>query len=673
MKTSWFSALGLGALSLTAGWWSQQEDRVLVESMHHLGDDPTPDWPEAPEQPEGTSMEWRFTGSKNLEERALWIRHRHVDNRWSLKLNGREIAVLKRGAELQRVLYPLPAGSLVDGENRLSLSADQKSDDITVGEIVLTAASFRSLKQIETVRIQVLEEGAGAIPARLTLLDPEGKRVPIYYPQESLAVRDGVVYTGDGQAEFGLSRGRYQVFATRGTEWSVASTDLEVAPEATNACNLVLKREIDTRGWMAADTHIHTLTYSGHGDSSVEERVVTLAGEGVELAIATDHNHHTDYKPIQAALGVNAYFTAVTGNEVTTDNGHFNAFPLPPDGPLPDYKEKHWPTLVEDMRAKGAKVVILNHPRWPKHDTGPLGVFQLNRASGERHEGPAFTFDAMEIFNSTTPEGDLETLLRDWFAILNYGEQIAVVGSSDSHTVLDPVGQGRTYVPIQGENPAAIDVDEACRAFQQGAVSASLGIFASATLNGHGMGSLVAAGQPMRLQVRVASASWIQATRLTVYRNGEAILDQPLAFVEGVASDQSFEWVIDPPPADAWLTCVVRGPDLDQPFWYDLCHQSGAVCNPFYLDRDGDGQYRSPRQQAQQLIDELGTQPEALAAALAQRDPAVAVQTASLLRPLYLQEMRDKLRRLAPRPEAESGPLEAFLLDSPEGAGTGSK
>src|SRR6185503_15507064 len=100
----------------------------------------------------------------------------------------------------------------------------------------------------------------------------------------------------------------------------------------------------------AADTHIHTLTFSGHGDANVEERMLTLAGEGVELAIATDHNHFTDYRPYQSRLELNSYFTPVIGDEITTTNGHLNAFPFTLDSKVPLYKEGDWVKIVADAR-----------------------------------------------------------------------------------------------------------------------------------------------------------------------------------------------------------------------------------------------------------------------------------------------------------------------------------
>src|SRR5205085_671010 len=85
------------------------------------------------------------------------------------------------------------------------------------------------------------------------------------------------------------------------------------------------------------DTHVHTLTYSGHGDATLDERVLTLAGEGVELPVAAEHNRQIDYHAAAVRLGVRKYFTPVVGNEVTTAVGHFNVFPLRAEGPLRDW------------------------------------------------------------------------------------------------------------------------------------------------------------------------------------------------------------------------------------------------------------------------------------------------------------------------------------------------
>ena len=101
----------------------------------------------------------------------------------------------------------------------------------------------------------------------------------------------------------------------------------------------------------------------------------------------------------------------------------------------------------------GAKAVILNHPRWPAHDTGPHGVMELDHYSGDWIGSWKTTYDAVELINSQTEEPEPMLLFRDWFALLNRGENVYGVGSSDSHTVGGVVGQGRTYVMSSTDDP----------------------------------------------------------------------------------------------------------------------------------------------------------------------------------------------------------------------------
>jgi hypothetical protein len=165
----------------------------------------------------------------------------------------------------------------------------------------------------------------------------------------------------------------------------------------------------------------------------IEERVVTLAGEGIELAVATDHNHQTDYRPLQEAMGLTRWYAPVVGNEVTTDNGRMNAFPLPPGKDVPAYKETDWAKLVDGVRAKGASVVILNHPRWPEKGKDPLTAFGFDVQRGERRASQPFTFDRLELVNSDAPTQPPDVVLPVWYALLNRGEVFTGAGASDSY------------------------------------------------------------------------------------------------------------------------------------------------------------------------------------------------------------------------------------------------
>ncbi len=643
----------ISLLLLAAGLLLDSE-RVLDPALHHLGNDVVTDWTDVASEPEGMRLDVAFDAVENDREMTLSLAQRDVDDPWTVRLNGVEIGELERTKARVSRNFPVPPGVLRRGENVLSIAPSGKStDDIVVGDVRLHPESFRERLGLRPVRVRVRDgESRRPIPARVTIVAADtGDLAPVYYASAATtAVRKGIVYTSAGEAVLELEPGAYRFHATRGMEWGLDTVERTMAADEEGGIvlDLSISREVDTRGYVAADTHVHTYTFSGHGDSTVEERLVTLAGEGVELAVATDHNHNTDYRPLQEEMRLHDHFTALTGNEVTTDVGHFNAFPLEPNGEVPPYKESDYVKLVDGMRAKGAKVVILNHPRWPKIETGPFGVFELDQRSGERSGGPErFTVDATELINSGTLQPDPFLIFRDWFALLNHGERISAVGSSDSHTVHEPVGQGRTYVPSATDDPSKIDVDAACEAFVRGRTSIALGIFTDVTVNEeHGIGSTVRVDDAVRVSLRVAAPAWVVPKTATVFLNGVAVAESGVPTEDRRPTDVRLRFSLEKPAHDAYLVCVVTGPPVVGPYWRIEGEYTLGATNPVFLDADGDGAYRSPRETAAAIVAKSGVEPFKLAAALKDADDSVAIQAAAIAREAYLAEASDKLRAI---------------------------
>jgi len=649
---------------------AEHEVRVLDPGYHHLGNDPTPEWTEASAEPEGKRLELSFEARANAGENVLIVAQRSVNDTWHVEINGRRVLVLDREDALADHTYTIPPGTLVDGENRLVLVPDQPADDITFGNVRLIAASLREALDLRVVTVAVTDaDGGRPVPARITILDPEDALVTVYNAESATtAVREGVVYTATGGARFELPPGAYEIYATRGAEWGLGRALLTV-DSAEQHAHLSMRREVDTTGFIACDTHIHTLTFSGHGDSSVEERMVTLAAEGVELAVSTDHNHNTDYRPYQERMELTEHFTPVVGNEVTTPIGHLNAFPLDPADEVPPYDLRDWIRIVEGIRDRGAEVVILNHPRWPAHDTGPFGVFGLDHLTGEIDAPLDGLLDAMELVNSTTEEETPFLLFSDWFALMNSGERVKAVGSSDSHTVGDPVGQGRTYVRSHTDDPAEIDVEAAARNIVEGRSSIGMGIFVDVRVGERfAMGDVAPVEDgALSVTLRVQAPSWIRPERAILFVNGAAVEEIAVRAAEGVPTDERIPFDVRLEAAhDAWVVCVVTGAGVREPWWPTLNDYTLAATNPVFLDVDGDGIYRSPREVARTLLERTGPAPERIAAGLAGVDEAVALQLLHLAHESYLREARAKLRAAAEGGIAVHGRIAEFL-DSLEG------
>lgn len=484
------------------------------------------------------------------------------------------------------------------------------------------------------------------LPCRITIADSRGMLAPVVaLPGQTLALRPGIVYTGDGKASIGLATGDYSIFATRGPEYGLAEQKISVLPGSNEEVSLEIEREVPTPGLVACDTHIHTFTYSKHGDASAEERVLTLAGEGVEFAVASDHNVYADYSDIVRRLKMERYFTLVLGDEVTTTVGHFTAFPVAsPAAPLPDAKLTDWPGLMQSIRSvPGVQTVILNHPRDTHNSFIPFAPENFDAETGENLRGADYSFDAVEVCNSGTLQSDFMRSFRDWFALLNHGYRIVGVGSSDSHDVSRfIVGQGRTYIACDDSDPGRIDIDAACRNLRRGHAYVSLGLLTRPTVNDRfEAGDLATSlGEEINVKVSVSGPSWASVDRVELYANGVKIREQAVNGSKSGGEKALIKWKMARPKHDCYLVAIASGPGVTAPYWptpypyqpTDRVREPRVIGanNPVWLDADGDGKFTSARDYARALLERTSSNPAAMINALRDFDDSVVLQLEAL-------------------------------------------
>jgi hypothetical protein len=622
---------------------------VLDGASHHLGTPGKPEWEEfTGSRAEGRTLTVLFAGKSNAQEATLRISQRGVKLNWSVRLNGRVLGQLVPMEEPLVLALPVPAGSIRDGENALTIGLAAGDDDIIVARVELESRPLAEALGEATLDVHVSDAGSHVpIPCRITVVNERGELAPLRAPpEEGLAVRPGVAYTGRGRARLGVGAGHYTVYASRGFEYGLARTDVALAPGDTAAVALAIAREVPTPGLVACDTHVHTLTHSGHGDATIAERVVTLAGEAVELPIATDHNHLTDLRPFAEKAGVSAYFTPVIGDEVTTRRGHFNALPFRHDETAPGFQADDWGVLIRCIRGDSSqRVVILNHPRDLHSNFRPFDPAWFHALAGAPRGGGRFDFDAVEVLNSGAMQSDPFLLFHDWFALWNHGTPVTAVGSSDSHDVSRfIVGQARTYIACGDSDPGRIDIAAACRSLRGGRALVSFGLLVNLAVDDrYHVGDLATGlGPRVRVGAEVFGPSWTQADQISLFANGVLIRQQPIEPSAVAGLKARFEWEIDRPAGDAALVAIASGPGVTAPHCatprpYQPTSRAwrprvvGAT-NPIRLDGDGDGVFSSPRAQAAAIIAATGADPGRLIAGLAAGDEAVAVQAADLCR-----------------------------------------
>ena len=657
------------------------EPQVLTKALHHLRIAGPREWSDFPEQPEASDLELRFTAKENGAEAALVLRQQDVKQTWRVLLNGEKLGSLIADENDMVIALSVPAGRLKDGENILRIEqvpGSKATDDIRIGSVRLYSRPVKQVLAQASVTVDLRDADSGErLPGRLTILNEQGSLQTVGAASSSTtAVRPGVIYTSTGKAEFGLPSGKYTIYAGRGFEYSLDARPLEVAAGEVHSVSLKIRREVPTKGYIACDTHTHTLTHSGHGDATVEERMITLAGEGIELPIATDHNRHIDQGPFAERAGVRRYFTPVIGNEVTTPVGHFNVFPIRADAKIPNFQSKDWKTIFDSIYSTpDVKVAILNHARDLHSGVRPFGPKMHNAVVGENLEGWQLRANAMEVVNSGAVQSDPLRLFQDWMGMVNRGHQLTPVGASDSHDVARfIIGQGRTYIRARDDNPGAIDLDEAVDSFVQGRVLVSYGLLTELTVDDKfGPGGLAPVkNKEVQVRIRVLGPHWVQADKVMLFVNGQLAREErieqivkPGPKIERLATGVLWQavWTLEKPRHDVHLVVIAMGPGIGGLYWptakpyqptspvwkSQVIGASGAV----WLDGDGDGRKTPAYGYAQTVMKESGGDLKELLARLADYDEAVSAQAAHLWqstgKSLLAEEAQAEIKKATPK------------------------
>lgn len=190
--------------------------------------------------------------------------------------------------------------------------------------------------------------------------------------------------------------------------------------------------------WYRGDLHMH----SGYSDGSCasrsgEQRVscplfLTLdaaAGRGLDFVAFTDHNTNSHVKELTALQPFFDKLLLIPGMELTTFQGHANAFNLrePIDFRVGSREVPDWNTLLTEARKKGA-LVSINHPRVP------TGEACMGCGWSPSPAADLSLVQAVEIVNGYDVESPISGI-PFWHEQLQKGHRLTAIGGSDTHDV----------------------------------------------------------------------------------------------------------------------------------------------------------------------------------------------------------------------------------------------
>ncbi len=424
--------------------------------------------------------------------------------------------------------------------------------------------------------------------------------------------------TADGVLQVTARPGNYDVVISRGPEYEILRVPVQLKAGEFVTKQLRLQREFSTPGWVAGDFHLHAQP-STDSDLSLDDRVVSCAAEGLDVAAATDHNFVTDYRPYIAANKLDDWLVGLPGMELTTfEAGHFNGYPLKVDPGSTRGGEFVWTRqspqklfdqLRNDLAVEPGKAIVqINHPRqtvlgyfaqfFLDSETGepyvPTGIMGVFAPYGDEFKADKFSydFDAIELITGKR-EQDVHTFVaptplpagpfpdpqpvagqivrgpdgrpnfpgtvESWFALLDRGHRATGVGTSDSHGILaEEPGYARTmiFVGAGKDGPGGFSGSDVVKAIREHRAVATTAPFVEMSVGEGQIGDTVKAGPRVTVTVKIKSPRWAPVDKVILYSNSVIVGQQTIPAALG--HDYEAQFTIDL-AKDSWVVAEVTG------------------------------------------------------------------------------------------------------------------
>jgi hypothetical protein len=454
-----------------------------------------------------------------------------------------------------------------------------------------------------TLLYEVRDEAGTLIPAKIM----------VYVLDGWTEIRRVSAVDGTGTEDF--PPGTYTFSVTRGYEYTTWEGDLTIYPDQITPLQVSLTHEVDTTGWMAFDGHLHAGP-SGDNYISIADRIRTVAVEGLEIAVSTDHEFVADWWPGVVESGMENWVNTVIGQEVTCSSpehinmmGGIEVDHDHPRGGFVDWYNLNIDEIYRAIRDRGAQVIQMNHPGYLNQiDYDPIlgtadpaldGHTVLNFLPGDTLW--SWDLDAIEI-GTKALTGSSNDRFNKWMSFFNHGHRITGHSNTDTHNWNDMPGQPRNYFPSSTDDPSQFVEAEMIEAILHGNILPSSGAFARVrafdTQDGDsvGMGETISvANNTIDLWVHIEAIPDIDVEKFIVFANCDEVMT---VYTDNPDKVVKHDEVLSVPiiAQDAHVVVLGFGQKtyprgLKQ---FDAAGKPRFTTHPIFVDTNADGDFDHP-------------------------------------------------------------------------------
>jgi hypothetical protein len=465
------------------------------------------------------------------------------------------------------------------------------------------------------VKVKIINSKGEFVPGKVTFIGLSPTKTPYFKPENPVKsgkrwepFKNSCFPQEEGEKVI-LPVGTYLITASRGPEYSLDKKVVEILKNEEQELIFSLDRVVRTPSLIAVDPHMHT--QKSDGRMRIPERIKSVVAEGIEVAVATDHNYISDYYPTLKRLGLNKYLAVIYGNEVTV-NGliHYNTYQLKyrsgeeNNGAIYPVSEEATPLFEASRKKDPAAILQVNHPR-----SGTLGYFNMYLLD---LESAAFarvnfdtSFDVLEIMNGPYYYSSNFWAIEDWLHLLNRGYYFPLIGSSDSHSIdRGEPGYSRTYVMYEGQEGDNLNWDAVALSIKKGHSFASNGPLVEFKANGKYCSgdSFTSSSGEVEIWIKVQSAPWVAVDEVRLIVNGE----RKFTFLVEAAKEEILKFTKQISlklKKDSYIAAEVMGKKSLYPVLQQYSRRGSlkeailpyALTNPVFIDVDGNGKFDPPQ------------------------------------------------------------------------------